>query len=155
MKWQSKYQKRYHRRHCMLFEFHKGTNATVTTVNICFVYSSALNVCKCQRWYSKFRWINFDLLILVSIRKTKYSQHCAIGFLFIPIATTLFTRKKMQNHLISKMLSLDILLDNKLIFIDPALKFCKLDGKRLLIARVITSFIKSKNLLKFICLNFM
>ncbi|PRD26457.1 UNVERIFIED_CONTAM: hypothetical protein NCL1_38081 [Trichonephila clavipes] len=44
--------------HCMLLEFHKGNSATVATKNICDVYPSALDVRKCQRWFSKF---NFDL----------------------------------------------------------------------------------------------
>ncbi|GFY17906.1 HTH_48 domain-containing protein [Trichonephila clavipes] len=50
-----------HIHHCMLLEFHKGTNAIVTTKNICDVYPSALDVRKCQRWFSKFRSGNFDL----------------------------------------------------------------------------------------------
>ena len=37
--------------HCMVFEFHKGSNATVATKNICDVYPSALDVRKCQRWF--------------------------------------------------------------------------------------------------------
>ncbi|EFN84041.1 Histone-lysine N-methyltransferase SETMAR, partial [Harpegnathos saltator] len=44
-----------------LFEFRKGSNATVATKNICDVYPSALDVRKCQRWFSKFRSGNFDL----------------------------------------------------------------------------------------------
>ncbi|PRD24821.1 UNVERIFIED_CONTAM: hypothetical protein NCL1_42661 [Trichonephila clavipes] len=34
--------------HYMLLEFHKGSNATVATKNICDVYPSALDVRKCQ-----------------------------------------------------------------------------------------------------------
>ncbi|PRD31477.1 UNVERIFIED_CONTAM: hypothetical protein NCL1_23426 [Trichonephila clavipes] len=49
-----------HVRHCMLLEFHKDSNATVATKNICDVYPSALDVRKCQRWFSMFRSSNFD-----------------------------------------------------------------------------------------------
>jgi len=56
--------------------------------------------------------------------------------------------------MISKMPSPDILLKNQLIFIDPALKICALDGKRLMITRVITSLIKNKNLLKIYLFEF-
>ncbi|GFW08641.1 histone-lysine N-methyltransferase SETMAR [Trichonephila clavipes] len=45
----------------MLLEFHKGGNATVATKNICDVYPSDLDVRKCQKWFSKFRFGNFDL----------------------------------------------------------------------------------------------
>ncbi|GFW58487.1 histone-lysine N-methyltransferase SETMAR [Trichonephila clavipes] len=38
-----------------------GSNATVATKNICDVYPSALDVRKCQRWFSKIRSGNFDL----------------------------------------------------------------------------------------------
>ncbi|GFW33519.1 HTH_48 domain-containing protein [Trichonephila clavipes] len=38
-----------HIHHCMLLEFHKGSNATVATKNICDVYPSALDVRKRQR----------------------------------------------------------------------------------------------------------
>lgn len=44
------------------------------------------------------------------------------------------------------MSSSDILLKNQEIFIDLALKICTLDGKMVVIKRVITSLIKSKNL---------
>ncbi|PRD32019.1 UNVERIFIED_CONTAM: hypothetical protein NCL1_21731 [Trichonephila clavipes] len=50
-----------HIRHCMLLEFHENNNATVATQNICDVYPSALDVRKCQRWFSKFRFGNFAL----------------------------------------------------------------------------------------------
>ncbi|GFX57967.1 histone-lysine N-methyltransferase SETMAR [Trichonephila clavipes] len=49
-----------HIRHCMFLEFHKGSNATVVTKNICDVYPNALDFCKCQRWFSKFKSGNFD-----------------------------------------------------------------------------------------------
>ncbi|XP_035742374.1 histone-lysine N-methyltransferase SETMAR-like [Vespa mandarinia] len=45
----------------MLFEFRKSSNATVATKNIYDVSPSALDVHKCQRWFSKFRSDNFDL----------------------------------------------------------------------------------------------
>ncbi|GFV65724.1 histone-lysine N-methyltransferase SETMAR [Trichonephila clavipes] len=47
--------------HCILLEFHKGSNATVDTKNICDVYPSALDVRRCHKWFSKFRSGNFDL----------------------------------------------------------------------------------------------
>ena len=42
-------------RHFMLFEFHKGSNVTVSTKNICDVYPITLNVRKCNRWLLKVR----------------------------------------------------------------------------------------------------
>lgn len=45
----------------MLFEFCTGSNATVATKKICKVYPSALDVHKCQRWFSKFRSGSFNL----------------------------------------------------------------------------------------------
>ncbi|GFT31175.1 HTH_48 domain-containing protein [Trichonephila clavipes] len=50
-----------HIRYCMLLEFHKGSDATVATKNICDIYPSALDDRKCQRCFSKFRSGNFDL----------------------------------------------------------------------------------------------
>lgn len=50
-----------HIRHCMLFEFNKGSSATVATKNICNVYPKSLDVRKCQRWFSKFRSGNLDV----------------------------------------------------------------------------------------------
>jgi [histone H3]-lysine36 N-dimethyltransferase SETMAR len=50
-----------HIRHCMFFEFRKGNNATVATKNICDVYSNALDIRKCQRWFNRFRSGNYDL----------------------------------------------------------------------------------------------
>lgn len=50
--------------------------------------------------------------------------------------------------MMSKMPSPDILPKNLLIFIDSALKIYTLDGKRLLITRMIISLSKNKNKLK-------
>lgn len=46
----------------MLFEFRKGNDATKATKNMCDIYSAALNICKCQRWFAKFSLGYFDLL---------------------------------------------------------------------------------------------
>ncbi|GFV60134.1 uncharacterized protein TNCV_3886521 [Trichonephila clavipes] len=50
----SKIPEKIHVRHCMPLEFHKGSNATVATKNICDVYPSALdirNVAEVAEWY--------------------------------------------------------------------------------------------------------
>jgi len=53
VKWPAKYQKSTYPTlslsRCMLFEFHKSSNATVATKNICDVYPSVLNVRKCHQ----------------------------------------------------------------------------------------------------------
>jgi len=50
-----------HLRHCMLFQFRSGFNATVATKKICEVYGNILKVNKCQRWFRKFANGDFDL----------------------------------------------------------------------------------------------
>lgn len=50
-----------HIRHCMLFYYHAGFNATVATQKICDVYRDVLKVNKCGRWYRRFADGDFDL----------------------------------------------------------------------------------------------
>ncbi|GFT53424.1 histone-lysine N-methyltransferase SETMAR [Trichonephila clavipes] len=50
-----------HIHHCMLLEFHKGSNTTFATKNICDVYPSSLDFRKFQSLFLKFRSGNFDL----------------------------------------------------------------------------------------------
>lgn len=50
-----------HYRHCMLYEFRRGSNATEAVKNICSVYGDVISVRKCQEWFTKFRSDNFDL----------------------------------------------------------------------------------------------
>ncbi|GFS99535.1 histone-lysine N-methyltransferase SETMAR [Trichonephila clavipes] len=41
---------------CLLYEFQKGSNTSVACKNLCAVFGKdIINVCTCQRWFSKFR----------------------------------------------------------------------------------------------------
>lgn len=52
-----------HIRHCLLYEFRKGSTASIAFKNISSVYSeSGLSLIKCQRWFRKFKNGNFDIL---------------------------------------------------------------------------------------------
>ncbi|GFV02386.1 HTH_48 domain-containing protein [Trichonephila clavipes] len=45
-----------HFRHCILYEFQKGSNTSVACKNLCAVFGKDIvNVRTCQRWFSKFR----------------------------------------------------------------------------------------------------
>lgn len=51
-----------HLRHIMLYEFNKGVNATLATVNICQVYGEGvLDKRKCQYWFQRFRTGDYSL----------------------------------------------------------------------------------------------
>lgn len=50
-----------HLRHCILFLFRSGVNATVATKKICDVYGDVLKVNKCQHWFRKFSNGDFGL----------------------------------------------------------------------------------------------
>ncbi len=50
-----------HLRHCMLYEFRRGTKATVATSNIREVYGDVMSVRKCQYWFNKFWSGDLDL----------------------------------------------------------------------------------------------
>ena len=51
-----------HLRHCMLYEYKKGTSAVEAARNIRTVYGrNVLNDRKCQRWFAKFSSGNFNL----------------------------------------------------------------------------------------------
>ncbi|PRD28464.1 UNVERIFIED_CONTAM: Ca6 [Trichonephila clavipes] len=64
-----------HIRNCMLLEFHKSSNATVATKNICDVYPSALDVRKCQRMsYNVYSLLVLPPIIIVVILLAKYSK---------------------------------------------------------------------------------
>ena len=50
-----------HIRHCLLYEFHRGSSANTASANINEAYLDAVNIRTCQRWFQKFRSGSFDL----------------------------------------------------------------------------------------------
>lgn len=54
----------YHLRHCMLYEFRQGNNASQTKKNICTAYPGAVTTRECQRLLNKFKkgeWDFFEM----------------------------------------------------------------------------------------------
>lgn len=50
----------YHLRHCMLYEFRQGNNASQTKKNICTAYPGAVTTRECQRLLNKFKKGEWD-----------------------------------------------------------------------------------------------
>lgn len=51
-----------HFRHCMLFLFKQGKNASQAAIDICLVYGeNAVTARVCQKWFARFREGDFDL----------------------------------------------------------------------------------------------
>lgn len=51
-----------HLRHCILNKFQKRKKRMVACKNLCAVFAKDIvNVCTCQRWFSKYRYGNVSL----------------------------------------------------------------------------------------------
>jgi histone-lysine N-methyltransferase SETMAR len=78
-----------HLRHCMLYEFNRGSAASAATRNICAAYSDgAVDDSMCYRWFAKFHSEDTTLMDKSRSRRPVEPDDKALDTLITPSQST-------------------------------------------------------------------
>lgn len=113
-----------HSPHCMLYEFKKGSTTMDTVKNICQVYGEhALNVRKCERWFSKFQNGVFELADEArSGRRVTFDVEALI---VVIEAEPRFTIEKIANRVVAVVSYIDICIRLEKLLMNVSINFLR------------------------------